>query len=373
MRKKFTRIVCIAAAAALSCSLLAGCGNDGSKTAITVNGEALPYGEALFMLRTNQAEVYYQMMSSGFYSTSTLWDEEYTPEDSEEAGTYGSYFKDSIAHELCELLLMDQKSGEYGVSIDETDIANTEMLADQFMTENADFTKQYGITKDHVLAVLQLTALRAKMKEAMTVDVDTNVSDEEADMTTITYLRLARADEEAEEETADTETADAETAEGEETEEEHAKTNEELLADAEKALELFKTADSELDYDALNELGDGVNEDFFGMSYSYAPDEEAFSEEVLNAVATLKDGEVYDGVIEDPNYFYLVRLDKAHDPDKIAEKKETIINERKNELYEETLHEWYDAAEIKEEEVWTKTTVTDTERYLSTEFLETSE
>ena len=207
----------------------------------------------------------------------------------------------------------------------------------------------------------------------MTEDVDTNVTDEEADMTTITYLRLPYAEEETEED-ASAETAEAadaaETeAEGTETEEEPAKTNEELRKDCETVLEQFKTA-GEMDYDALNEMADAVNEDFFGMTYSYAPDDGTFSDTILDAVATLKDGEVYDGVIEDTDYYYLVRLDKLHDPEKIAEKKVQIVDERKNEQYEEMLHEWLEAAEVSVEKIWTDTTVTDKERYLSTAFQE---
>ena len=364
MRKKLSRIVCVAAAAVLSVSMLAGCGNDGAKTAITVNGENIPYGEAIFMLRSNQAEVYYQMMSSGFYGSGTLWDDEYTPEGQEEPGTYGQYFKDSITDEICELVLMRQKAGDYGVALDETDIANTENLAEKFMESNGDTAKNLGMTKEYVADMLKLTALRPKMKDALTVDVDTNVSDEEADMTTVTYLRLPYAEEEeaeAAEGTEDTEEGEEETA--------PAKTNEELRADCEKVLEQFREF-GETDYDALNEMADAVNEDFFGMTYSYAPSESVFGDAVNEAIASLSDGEVYDGVIEDTDYYYLIRLDKLHDPEKIESKKQQIIEQRRTDLFEETIQGWLDEAEVTEDKIWTDTTVSDSQMYLSTKALE---
>ena len=127
-----------------------------------------------------------------------------------------------------------------------------------------------------------------------------------------------------------------------------------------------------MDYDALNAIGDAVDEDFFGMTYSYAPSEAPFEQAVLDAIATLKDGEVYDGVIDDGTYYYLVRLDKLHDPEQIETKKEQIVGERRTDMYNETLDGWVAESQISEEKVWTDTTVTDKEPYVSTQMLETA-
>lgn len=364
MKKKLSRIICIAAAAALVLALFAGCGNDGSKTAFTVNGEKVPFGEANFVLRTNQAEVYYQLVAS-YYSSGLVWDEEFTPEGEEEAIPYGEYFKEQAKLDIIKNYLLHQKSEEYGVSLDQTDIDRTTELADQFMEANKDVVDRLCVSRDNVLNMLQMYALKPKMKEVLTADIDRNVTDEEADMTTVTYIRLRYPESE---ETADDAAAEAAEDTDADAEEEPAKTKEEIYADCEEVLARLKEA-GDLDEEAANALADEVNEDFFAMVHSYSPSEPALGEPVIEAIDTLKeDGEVYDGIIDNDGFYYLIKLNKRHDPEKIEEKKVQIIKERENDEFNRILDGWVDEAEIVDEEIWTETKVTDAETYLSTQF-----
>ena len=79
---------------------------------------------------------------------------------------------------------------------------------------------------------------------------------------------------------------------------------------------------------------------------------------VHEAVDTLSDGELYDGVLEDTDtYLYVVRLDLAFDEEATETEKQSIISERETENYNNKLQEWKDAITVEEESAWTDLTV----------------
>ena len=68
--------------------------------------------------------------------------------------------------------------------------------------------------------------------------------------------------------------------------------------------------------------------------------------------------------METDNGFYVLRMDQVFDEDATESKKESIIAERKTELYEETTEKWMDEAEIKtEKKVLETLKITDSHKF----------
>ena len=370
MNRKIAKILTAALAAATAAGTFAGCSGsagsvDGNETALIVNGEEIPYGEVNMFVRYQQAQTYYYMQSLGMNS-GNFWSSEYTYEvdengsiveassgsdtetDSESSSaessssssdytevtsTYGEYFKKLMLEEFVKLVVARQEAvNEYGVELTEEEQKTIADTAKTFMDTNADFSETYGATAEMVEDILELYTYRADLKPYATEDVDREVSDEEAAQSTVLYLRIMKNSEE-----------DASSEDGEE-----AKTDEELLADAENVLEQIKAA-GDITEDEANEIADSVNEDFFGMEFSIGADDTTFPDEVNEALATLKDGEVYDGVIDTDDFYYIVKMISVFDEEATENEKEYIISNRENEAYNEAIDQWAAEASVEEQ------------------------
>jgi len=76
---------------------------------------------------------------------------------------------------------------------------------------------------------------------------------------------------------------------------------------------------------------------------------------VREAARTLKDGEMYQEVIEGEagGGYFIVRLDKEKDPEATANKKESIEREKKQEAFDEMVDKWVEEADVNvNEKVW---------------------
>ena len=77
----------------------------------------------------------------------------------------------------------------------------------------------------------------------------------------------------------------------------------------------------------------------------------------------LEDGEVNPEVLEGSDGYYVLRLDKAFDEEKTEQKKQEIINQRKQERYNELLQGWLDEAKTSTTKAWDEIEVKDAEAY----------
>ena len=71
---------------------------------------------------------------------------------------------------------------------------------------------------------------------------------------------------------------------------------------------------------------------------------------VIEALRTLADGEVYDGIVETDAGYYVLRMDLVHDEDETQSKIESVQDQIKDEFYEETTQKWLEEASIKVDE-----------------------
>lgn len=380
MKKKQLMAVCGILAAALC---LGGCGKvDGSKTVLTVNDEQISLGTAMFDLRYQQAEMYtyyeqmyqmYGMEMDGYWSTETAVETSETSETSEtaetsetsettEKTTYGEQFKDNVMETLTNMVLMSQHAADYGVTVSEEDEAAIQEAAQKFIDDNkAEIMEVNGITVDNVAEYMRLYTIYARMQEPMVADVDTEVSDEEAKKSTVTYIRIKEAE-------------DTDSEDGSETEETTEKTFASLEEEAQAVLDRLKQEEDIAAAD-MEAIAQEVGNDTFTAQVSYDAEDMVYDAKMKEAANTLSDGQLYDGVIEgeDGNY-YLVRMDSVLDREKTDANKETIVEERKSDAYDALLKQWNDEASITvNESLWKKVKVQDSEQYRVKEVSETEE
>lgn len=351
MKKVSKRAAAAILAGIVSAGMLSGCGQeeklDGTQTVATVNGEEIPLGILSLVVRESQAQaesMYASFMGGTDYA---IWDSE-----ADEGKTYGEQAVEESLEQVELMYILREKAPDYDVTVTEEDETAITEAAAAFMEANSEETlEDLSVTEEQVKTYLELQTYQERMQEPVTADVDTNISDEEAQQSSFTYVSLSTADLSDEEAEAKKE-------------------------DAQKILDAMKE-DPEADFD---EKAKEVSEDYYALDGTFdanvseedteetdedeAVSDSAYPEEVMDVLRTLDDGEVGPEVIETDTSYYVVRLNKKNDEEATADKKDSILEERKSELYTDTTEQWMDEAEISVDEDVLKTLkLTDSHRF----------
>lgn len=321
----------------------AGCGElNGSQVAATVDGEEISMGVLSFYTRFQQAQTSQMYMSMMGTDASGIWDQ---VEDEEEGTTYGDSLRDDALNQLEEMCLLKLHAEEYEVSISDEEQKKIEEAAAQFMEDNTEETEaSLAVNQDDIERFLELATYYQKMRNPIQDDVDTEVSDEEAAQTTITYVQVQDSEETEEStESTDSESASSDTAESEDSEEESV----DAQTQAQEVLDqVLASADADMDA-----IAQSVDENLNASTVSYSTNDEedtTVPDALKEAVSGLQDGEVVSSLVENEGSYYVVRLDQAFDEEATENQKDTIISERKQDLYDETIQGWRDEADIQE-------------------------
>ena len=357
MKSLWKKFAAAGLTAAMGVSMLAGCGNkdakiDGTKTAVTINDEAVSLGAVSFQARFQQAYMY--QMYSQYFGTTQIFDQ--VMDESTEK-TYGDQIKESVLENIEELVLIKQHAADYDVALDDEKKAEIEKIAQAYIDENDEKVRaQIGASKEDVVYLLELQTIQDMMREPMAKDVDTEVSDDEAQQTTVTYLSLAKKTEEdlaADESAADESVSDESLSDESVSEEAKAaqleEANKEVKENAEKILADLKASDNaaEADMTAIAAKYDDTLTAASGQFTTNDPTDTTLDAGVVEAAAELKDGEVCDKVIESDTHYYVFRVDKTFAKDETEAKKEQIVKDRKTEAYNNLIEEWKKDADIK--------------------------
>lgn len=357
MKSLWKKFAAAGLTAAMGVSMLAGCGNkdakiDGTKTAVTINDEAVSLGAVSFQARFQQAYMY--QMYSQYFGTTQIFDQ--VMDESTEK-TYGDQIKESVLENIEELVLIKQHAADYDVALDDEKKAEIEKIAQAYIDENDEKVRaQIGASKEDVVYLLELQTIQDMMREPIAKDVDTEVSDDEAQQTTVTYLSLAKKTEEdlaADESAADESVSDESLSDESVSEEAKAaqleEANKEVKENAEKILADLKASDNaaEADMTAIAAKYDDTLTAASGQFTTNDPTDTTLDASVVEAVADLKDGEVCDKVIETDTHYYVVRVDKTFAKDETEAKKEQIVKDRKTEAYNNLIDTWKKEADIK--------------------------
>ena len=332
---------------------MAACGGtkalDGTQTAVTVNGEAVSAGTVSF-------EAHYQEAWFNSYYGAYFGDTEYfdTPADEEDGTstlTVGDTTVNEVADSIIEDMVVYQHASEYGGELTEEQKTAIDTAAQAFIDANdAETIKKMGVSKDDVVLSMTLDTVKANMMEGMAADVDTEVSDEEAQQTSYSYVSMFIATDEDEDGTS--------------AEDQNAAIEEQLN----EVLDKIKASDDIAEAD-MTAIAQEVNEEFYGGQLYYSTnsvEEDRTDTAVVEAIAGLEDGELYDGIVtsEDGERYLLIRLDKTFDEDRTSARKDTIVVDRKQAQYDEIAEGWKEEAEIEiKDDVLRQIKITDSDKY----------
>ena len=377
MRSVMKKAAVFALTAAVACGSLAGCGKkeeakiDGTKTLLTVNGDTVSLGVGSFFARFNQAQIY-KYYTQYFGMSGEIFDGP-AHEGSDE--TYGDHLKESIITDLETDMVIRQHAEEYGVSLTDEEKKAIDEAASAYIANNGEeVLSLIGASKEDVVELMTLQTYQAKMMDPIVKDVDTEVSDEEGQVSSLSYVRVDVPDEVTTsgvesaavvvEPVASTESTASSGAES--VAEEVPETPEQIEAKtkAEAVIAAILAAGNVADAD-MTEIAQTVDDTLYSYTGQYTtsdPSDATVDANIVDAVKDLADGTLIETPIraEDGTSYYVVRFDKAFDEERTETNKASIVNTRKQDLYDETTQKWVDEAEITlDEKVWETVKLTD--------------
>lgn len=401
MKRNIKKAVVLALSTGLALTSVAGCSKkeenkfNTEAAAITVNGEELSVGVVNFAIRYTQASLESLYMSLG--ATDPFNQDLFGV-----GSTLGDQAKEQITAQLGNAMLAEQHMEDYGVAVTDDDKAAITAAAEQFMSDNdEEVLSALSASQEIVERYLELSLIQNRMETAMTADVDTEVSDEEAAQRKIQYaifapvteeeLEAQTEAEETEEESSDK--GEAETAGLEENDADKTRSSAETetdmavtagtepeseadvaaqaaaeavsdaLAEAEteaetedpetaaarerayaQAVEMIEAVKAGSDFaEAAESMGKTVSDRTFGADYSVT--------ELVEATDGLPDGTL----VEEPVYtstgsYYVVYLETQLDRDATDTEKENIVRERKQDCIDALYEEWAEDAPVSVDE-----------------------
>lgn len=329
MRPFRKKIVISAAVLVLAVTGVTGCKASDDAVVAEVGNEEIPFGVANFYARMQQAQ--YETYYAGMMGTTpeAMWTQE-----SGEDKTYEETTKESILKNLEDMYLLSQHMEEYDISITEEDKKAIAKAAGIFDEDNSLEDKEMvSGYKKNVEKILQLATIQTRMKEAMTADVDTEVSDEEAAQKSMQYVYFSY--------TTTDESGNSVTLTDEE--------KEALKTTAQEFVDNLNADETRNIDTAAANAGLEVQTATFD-SESTSPNADL----VAAADALEKEGEIAGPVVTDSG-IYVAKLTSLLDREATDAKKTSIVEERKEEQYDKLLEKWRNDTEIKvHKNVWKK-------------------
>ena len=322
------------AAAMLTSFTVTGCGSskvNAQAVAATLDGKEISMGVANFMAQYQAAQTDLYFLS---YYGEDMWNS-----DSGDGTTMTDSVKDSVMENIRECYLMDAHAADYQIELTEEEKTAITQAASKFLADNsAEAVNKMGATQEIVEEMLRLNKIQSKMRAAIQEEIDTNVSDEECAQKTFSYVRFDKT-------TASDTATDDTTADSAEAGKDNKETAEQFLENAGDDMEQA-AKDKEYTIQTCSYGAGDLNEDDNTTSTDI---------EVLKAADKLKEGKLSDTVIETNNGYYVIRMDSTDDKEAAKTKKESILTQRRNDKYSETVESYKESSDWKiNENEWKK-------------------
>ncbi len=307
---KLKKLAAICLAGVLCLTAFTGCGANADDTIATLGDQKVTYGVANFMCKYQKAaldDVYISYFGASVWDTD-LYGNGVTMEDD---------LKTYVMDTLHEIYTLKAHMEEYGVTITDEEKAKIEEAAKAFMAANSEEAlEEMGATEEIVIEVLTLYTIEVKMYNAITAEANTDISDEEANMRGYSVIKMDL------------------TGTYNETGTLVEYTEEEIAAIKDDALKMS------LDLKAmtLEEVAESYGYKVTSGTYS-TYEETTLDKDLVTALAVLEEGQVSD-MIETKDAIYFVRVDADTDEKATEAKRETILAQRKADLYSEKLATW---------------------------------
>lgn len=335
MRRAAGRTIAAVLAGVLAAGMLTGCGGgksdeklDGTKTVATVDGTEIPMGVVSIAARQQQAQMD-AMYASFTGSGVNIWD---TVADEESGETYGEQAVKDTLKQVELMYIMKDKAADYKVEVTEEDEKAIAEAAKAFIEANSEETiAELAVTEEQVKTYLELQTYRQRMYDAIMDEAEVEVTDEEANQSSFTYVSISTSGEEL--------------------------TEDDIKKKKEQAQEILDKMKEDPTGD-MSEVAKAVDESYsaltgtFTTAESKEEDEDSayYPNEVLEVLRELKEGEMAPEVIETDTGYYVVRLDKKLDEEATESKRESLESEKRTEYYTETTEKWLEDAEIKSDD-----------------------
>lgn len=281
--------------------------------------------EDSLILKINKEEVYYN--EAMIYML--MLKQEYEPSfgkeiwsfDQGDGRAFEAVAKDEIISEITQLEIICQEAEKLGITLNEDEKSEVkDAAAEHFGEITAEDAKKYGITLGDLESVYEENSLAKKVFDNITLDVDTEVSDEAAKQITVNqiYISTVSTDKDGNEITLD---------------------DEEKTKALKKAKALLKQAKEAEDFAIFAEKNTQHNQVEFTFGKGDAEDA------IETAVFALKTGEISD-IVKTDNGYYIFKCISDFDEDATAEKKEEIIVKRQEQAFAKTYKTWSKEFEI---------------------------
>ncbi len=352
----FRKAAALALTGIMSASLLAGCGStkiDGTQTVVTVGDEEIELGVVSFYAKYQQALLY--KYYSSYLGTAEMFDTEMEATSDNDGETYGEQMRNTALEDVEKMVVISQHAEEYEVSLTEEEEAAIEEAAQAYIDNNSEEVREkIGASLEHVKKLLELQTIQSKMMDPIAQDVDTEVSQEEAQQSKVTYIAITPETDTTAEATESTDTVDEEDA------------SDAAMATAEAVLQAIQAEEDIANAD-MSTIAAEIDDSLSAVSGHYTTNDTtdgSVDSEVVAAVAGLDDGTLVDHVItgSDGETLYVARFDLLDDEEYTETTKSSIIRTRKQEAYDTITDGWMEETEIKVDQSVLKTLqLTDTD------------
>lgn len=318
---KLNRIVSFIIAGMVALSVfLTGCGQEKQDSGVsayeslgTLDGEDIDYNLAYF------AAMYQQANYEDYYLESMgddMWTETISGNETLEENV-----KNSLLKNLKEMLVLEKFASDYNVQLTTKESADIKTAAKQFMEDNTKKAiQQMGASQEVVERYLKLYTIANKISARIAAEVDTDYSLEQYKQSTFSYIMLDKKN--------------------------HTKAD---------AGNLLKSCSE--DFNAAVE-----GSEYSVKSCTYGADgtsDTNVDENILSAVDTLSDGEIYGEVLETENAYFILRMEDTFDEEASANKRQTMISSAQEEHYNEVISSYLEKVTFEiNEEAWNAITFT---------------
>lgn len=308
---KTKKVYSLLMAGVIGLAALTGCGLNKDEVVATYKDGEVKLGDFNFAARYNQLTKgsLYKQQSSGDVWNMDISGNGTTLADKEIEQTLDDYH---------EMITLKNHQREKGVELTKDEKSKIAESSKKFVKDNKqEVLDEMTASESIVNNYLSLCTIKQKMYKEIVKDVDTRVSDEEANMSAFSLIRvdtLRKYDQQTGQQSVYTED----------------ERNKIIATAKQMSDEISKGADMKATAEKYGyTVSDGT----------YSKDDKNLDDAVKKQLNTMKEGEI-SKLISTQDASYIVRLDKKTDEKATADNKKQIVEKRKQDEYEKVLKAW---------------------------------